>query len=85
MRARFLLGYAVYLTDNVLPRTSLASWQDEFRLAALCLVLPIFLAVIITQVVIHLRLKKRAEATRNADHRLVYRPKKIKLYLHMRG
>ena len=56
--AILLTGYAVYLTDNVLPRTALASWQDEFRLAALCLVLPIFLAVIITQVVIHLRLKK---------------------------
>ena len=56
--AILLTGYVVYLTDNVLPRTALASWQDEFRLAALCLVLPIFVAVIITQVVIHLRLKK---------------------------
>ena len=56
--AILLTGYIVYLTDNVLPRTALASWQDEFRLAALCLVLPIFLIVITTQVVIHLRLKK---------------------------
>ena len=56
--AVLLTGYIVYLTDNVLPRTALASWQDEFRLAALCLVLPIFLGVITTQVVIHLRLKK---------------------------
>ena len=56
--AILLTGYVVYLTDNVLPRTALASWQDEFRLAALCLVLPIFVAVIVTQVVIHLRLKK---------------------------
>ena len=52
--AILLTGYIVYLTDNVLPRTALASWQDEFRLAALCLVLPIFVVVITTQVVIHL-------------------------------
>ena len=56
--AILLTGYIVYLTDNVLPRTALASWQDEFRLAALCLVLPIFVVVIATQVLIHLRLKK---------------------------
>ena len=36
-----LLGlYVLYLVDNVLPRTSMASWADEFRLVMLCAVIP---------------------------------------------
>ena len=43
--------YGLFLTDNVLPRTTLASWQDEFRLVALCLVIPVTMVVITMQVV----------------------------------
>jgi len=43
--------YVLFLTDNVLPRTTLASWQDEFRLVALCLVIPVIIVVITMQVV----------------------------------
>ena len=43
--------YVLFLTDNVLPRTTLASWQDEFRLVALCLVIPVIMVVITMQVV----------------------------------
>ena len=50
-----LLVYVLYLTDNVLPRTELASWQDEFRFGALCVVLPVILIVIVTQVLMHWR------------------------------
>ena len=53
-----LTAYVLYITDNVLPRTSLASWQDEFRLAALCVVLPFLAIVIITQVLMYLRMKQ---------------------------
>ena len=50
-----LTAYVLYLTDNVLPRTALASWQDEFRLATLCVAMPILVIVVVTQVLIHLR------------------------------
>ena len=43
--------YGLFLADNVLPRTTLASWQDEFRLVALCLVIPVIMVVITMQVV----------------------------------
>ena len=43
--------YVLFLTDNVLPRTTLASWQDEFRLVALCLVIPVTMVVITMQMV----------------------------------
>ena len=45
-----LAAYGFYLTDNVLPRTALASWQDEVRLVGLCVVMPILLTVIVIQV-----------------------------------
>ncbi len=45
-----LAAYSLYLTDNVLPRSALASWQDEFRLVSLCVVMPILLTVIVVQV-----------------------------------
>jgi cation:H+ antiporter len=47
--------YLVYLTDNVLPRTMFASYSDEFRLVALCLVLPIVMVVITTQALVYWR------------------------------
>ena len=51
-----LLGlYVLYLVDNVLPRTSMASWADEFRLAMLCAVIPIVMIVIFTQAVFYWR------------------------------
>lgn len=53
-----LLGlYLLYIVDNVLPRTSLASWSDEFRLLMLCLVLPIVMILIMTQALVFWRSK----------------------------
>ena len=47
-----LLGfYFLYVIDNVLPRTMLSNWSDEFRLVMLCLVLPIAMVVLMTQAV----------------------------------
>jgi len=51
--------YCVYLVDNVLPRTQLASWSDEFRLVVLCLVLPAVMVIITTQALIYWRQLKR--------------------------
>ena len=51
-----LLGlYVLYLVDNVLPRTAMASWAEEFRLAMLCAVIPIVMIVIFTQAVFYWR------------------------------
>ena len=51
-----LLGlYFLYIVDNVLPRTNLSSWSDEFRLVMLCLVLPVVMIMIITQAVVYWR------------------------------
>ena len=47
--------YIVYLADNVLPRTNLASWADEFRLVVLCLVLPAVMVIITTQALVYWR------------------------------
>ena len=47
--------YVLYIVDNVLPRTSLASWSDEFRLVMLCLVLPVVMVTIINQAVVYWR------------------------------
>ena len=53
-----LLGlYMLYIVDNVLPRTTLASWSDEFRLLMLCLVLPVVMIVIMTQALVFWRTK----------------------------
>ncbi len=53
-----LLGlYILYIVDNVLPRTSLASWSDEFRLLMLCFVLPVVMIVIMTQALVFWRTK----------------------------
>ncbi|MBL6739479.1 MAG: calcium/sodium antiporter [Synechococcus sp. BS301-5m-G54] len=61
-----LLGlYVLYITDNVLPRTQLSEWSDEYRLAILCLVMPIVMILIITQAVIYWRTTRRS-----ADHSL---------------
>ena len=49
-----LLGlYALYVIDNVLPRTTLSSWSDEFRLVMLCVVIPVVMVVIITQAIFY--------------------------------
>ena len=51
-----LLGlYVLYLVDNVLPRTAMATWADEFRLVMLCAVIPIVMIVIFTQAVFYWR------------------------------
>ena len=51
-----LLGlYFLYIVDNVLPRTNLANWSDEFRLVMLCLVLPVVIITIIMQAVVYWR------------------------------
>ena len=51
-----LLGlYVLYLIDNVLPRTAMASWADEFRLVMLCAIIPIVMIVIFTQAVFYWR------------------------------
>ena len=56
-----LLGlYILYVTDNVLPRTTLSSWSDEFRLVLLCLVLPVVMILIITQSVLYWRSRKES-------------------------
>ena len=56
-----LLGlYVLYVTDNVLPRTQLSEWSDEYRLAILCLVMPIVMILIITQAVIYWRTTRRS-------------------------
>ena len=46
--------YMFYVIDQVLPRT-LPSWQDEFRLAMLCLVLPAVLVLIALQAILYWR------------------------------
>ena len=49
-----LLGlYLLYLLDNVLPRTALSSWADEFRLVMLCLVIPSVMVIIVIQALIY--------------------------------
>ena len=51
-----LLGlYFLYIVDNILPRTNLSSWSDEFRLVMLCLVLPVVMITIIMQAVVYWR------------------------------
>ena len=51
-----LLGlYLLYVVDNVLPRTAMASWADEFRLVMLCVVIPVVMIVIFTQAVLFWR------------------------------
>ena len=55
-----LLGlYMLYIIDNVLPRTTLSSWSDEYRLVTLCLVIPGVMVVIITQAVVYWRKIRR--------------------------
>ena len=59
-----LLGlYILYVTDNVLPRTTLSSWSDEFRLVLLCLVLPVVMILIITQSVLYWRSRKQSRGS----------------------
>ena len=49
-----LLGlYLLYVIDNILPRTSMASWADEFRLVMLCLVIPAVMIIIVIQALIY--------------------------------
>lgn len=51
--------YIIYLADNVLPRTNLASWADEFRLVVLCLVLPAVMVIIAAQALVYWRQLQR--------------------------
>ena len=54
-----LLGlYVLYIIDNVLPRTILEDWSDEFRLVMLCLVIPAVMVTIITQAIVYWKKKK---------------------------
>ncbi len=51
--------YVLYITDNVLPRTGLSSWSDEFRLIMLCVVLPAVVVLIVVQAARYWRQLKR--------------------------
>ena len=54
-----LLGlYIFYVVDQVLPRT-LPTWQDEFRLVMLCVVLPAVIVLIVTQAGLYWRQLRR--------------------------
>ena len=49
-----LLGlYLLYVIDNILPRTTMASWADEFRLVMLCLVIPAVTIIIVIQALLY--------------------------------
>ena len=54
--------YVLYITDNVLPRTGLSSWSDEFRLIMLCVVLPAVVVLITVQAARYWRQLKRKGA-----------------------
>lgn len=55
-----LMGfYAFYIIDQVLPKT-MPSWQDEFRLTILCLILPFVLITIVVQSVLYWRVLRRS-------------------------
>lgn len=57
-----LLGlYLLYVTDNVLPRTAMANWTDEFRLVMLCLVIPSVMIIIVIQALVYWRRSSRSE------------------------
>ena len=62
-----LLGlYIFYVVDQVLPRT-LPTWQDEFRLVMLCLVLPVVIVVIVAQAGLYWRQLQRKKLTNEND------------------
>ena len=50
--------YVFYVVDQVLPRT-MPSWQDEFRLVMLCLVVPAVVVVIVVQAGLYWRQLQR--------------------------
>ena len=50
--------YVFYVVDQVLPRT-LPTWQDEFRLVMLCLVVPAVIVVIVVQAGLYWRQLQR--------------------------
>ncbi|HGY5534237.1 MAG: calcium/sodium antiporter [Prochlorococcus sp.] len=58
--------YAFYLTDQVLNSTN-HTWQDEFRLTMLCIVLPIVLIIIVLQTVMYWRDLNRLRITPSAE------------------
>jgi len=58
--------YIFYVIDQVLPRT-LPSWQDEFRLAMLCLVLPAVLVLISVQAINYGRQLRHRQSDRGND------------------
>ncbi len=53
--------YIFYVVDQVLPRT-LPTWQDEFRLVMLCLVLPAVIVLIVVQAGLYWRQLQRNRA-----------------------
>ena len=57
--------YIFYVVDQVLPRT-LPTWQDEFRLVMLCLVVPAVIVVIVAQAGLYWRQLQR-KRLRKAD------------------
>ena len=52
--------YVFYVVDQVLPRT-LPTWQDEFRIVMLCLVLPAVIVMISVQAGVYWRQLKRKQ------------------------
>ena len=55
--------YVFYVVDQVLPRT-LPTWQDEFRLVMLCLVVPAVIVVIVVQAGLYWRQLQRKRLTK---------------------
>ena len=56
--------YVFYVVDQVLPRT-LPTWQDEFRIVMLCLVLPAVIVLISVQAGVYWRQLKRKQKQNN--------------------
>lgn len=56
--------YVFYVVDQVLPRT-LPTWQDEFRIVMLCLVLPAVIVMISVQAGVYWRQLKRKQKQNN--------------------
>ncbi len=57
--------YVIYLIEQVLPKT-LPSWQDEFRLTVLCLVIPAVAVLISLQTLFYWRHVHRKKKNREA-------------------
>lgn len=62
--------YIMYITDNVLPRTQLSEWTDEFRLIVLCLLLPIIATIITIQSASYWRKRSKRRLKHNETSKI---------------